>query len=173
MTARRVLVLRHAKSDWSEPGLHDIDRPLSGRGRRAAAAMGVYMRDEGLAPDLVLCSAARRAVETWSTVARVGEMAPRVMEEPALYMAGADALFERVRAVDDAVTSVLLVGHAPGFDGFACRLSGDRKSADGRRMTEKFPTGALAVLELDVPSWRDLAEGIARLERFIVPKDLL
>lgn len=173
MTTRRILVLRHAKSDWSDPGLRDFDRPLAGRGRRAAAAMGVYLRDEALVPDLVLCSAARRAVETWSIMARVGEMAPRVLEEKALYMAGTDALFERARAVEDTVHCLLLVGHAPGYDGFACRLTGDRKSADWRRMAEKFPTGALAVHDLDIPSWWDLAEGTARLERFVAPKDLL
>lgn len=173
MTARRILVMRHAKSDWADPGVQDFDRPLAGRGRRAAAAMGVYMGDEGLVPDLVLCSAARRAVETWSMVARVSGMAPEVVAERSLYMAAAGTLFERTHAVDDGIGCILFVGHAPGFNGFACRLAGDRKSAAWRRMAEKFPTGALAVLDLEAPTWRDVAEGGGRLERFVAPKELL
>jgi phosphohistidine phosphatase len=173
MTPRRLLVFRHAKSDWSDPRLEDFDRPLAARGRRAAAAMGIYIADEGLAPDLVLCSAARRALQTWSVAARVAGIAPPVTEERALYMAEPEDLLARVRTVDDAVASLLVVGHSPGCERFACGLAGNRRSGDWRRMAEKFPTGALAVIDLDAGSWRDIADGDGRLERFVTPKDLV
>src|SRR5690349_1589139 len=86
MTSRRILLLRHAKSAWDEPGLDDFDRPLAARGRRAAAVMGVYLRDEKLVPDLVLCSAARRAAETWEIAAHELPKAPAVERDPGLYM---------------------------------------------------------------------------------------
>ncbi len=172
MAAHRILVLRHAKSDWSEPGQRDFDRPLAGRGRRAAAAMGTYMKAEGLVPDLVLCSAARRAVETWDIVATAAGMTPEVERDEALYLAAAATLFERARTVDPAVGCLLFIGHAPGFDGFARRLASDRTSPDWRRMAEKFPTGGLAVLDLEVPAWSEIADRTARLDRFVVPKDL-
>jgi phosphohistidine phosphatase len=172
MVDRRILVMRHAKSDWTG-GDQDFDRPLSGRGRRAAAAMGVYMADEGLRPELVLCSAARRAADTWAMVARSGTMAPRVVADRGLYLAAAGDLLARVRALDDAVASVLFVGHAPGIDGFAGSLVAKRSGAAWRRMAEKFPTGALAVLDASAAHWRDVDEGVAELERFVVPKDLV
>lgn len=173
MSAHRILIMRHAKSDWSKPGQNDFDRALSGRGRRAAATMGHYLDNEGLVPDLVLCSAARRAVETWEIVSDAAGIEPRTEREEALYLADTQTLFERTRAVDDGVATLLFIGHAPGFDGFACRLAADRASPDWRRMAAKFPTGALAVLDLEGPSWNDVAEGSARLERFVAPKDLI
>lgn len=172
MVDRRILVMRHAKSDWTG-GERDFDRPLSGRGRRAAAAMGAYMADEGLRPELVLCSAARRAADTWAIVARSGTMGPRVVADRGLYLAAAGDLLARVRELDDALASVLFVGHAPGIDGFAGSLVAKRSGAAWRRMAEKFPTGALAVLDASAPRWRDVGEGAAELERFVVPKDLL
>lgn len=173
MKTRQILVMRHAKSDWSSPNIQDFDRPLAPRGRRAAAAMGLYLLDEALVPDLVLCSAARRAVDTWAVIARVSGMSPPVQTERDLYLAGADALFERLRALHDAVTCPLLIGHAPGFDAFARDLAGNRRSADWRRMADKFPTAGLAVLDVAAAHWRDVSDGAANLERFVAPKDLL
>lgn len=174
MSSRRLMILRHAKSSWDAPELDDFDRPLADRGRRAAAAMGVYIRDEGLMPDLVLCSAARRAVETWSIVARVAGIDAPVLEEKELYLAGPGALLTRCRAVDASVTRLALVGHHPGYDGFARELVDEGKSpSDLRRMTKKFPTGALAVIELTAGSWSKLGGGRGALERFVTPKDLV
>ena len=67
MTAqgRQLMLLRHAKAELGGPGMTDFERPLAGRGRKAAARMGRYLAENGLAPDLVLCSPARRTRETW------------------------------------------------------------------------------------------------------------
>src|SRR5688572_9411523 len=84
---RRVLLLRHAKSSWDDPQLEDYDRPLAPRGRRTAALIGIYLADERIVPDLVLCSGARRARETWTLMARALARRPKTRFERELYLA--------------------------------------------------------------------------------------
>lgn len=172
MASRRILLLRHAKSSWDEPG-SDIDRPLAPRGRRAAAVMGVYIRDENIVPDLVLCSGARRARETWEIVAHQLKRVPAVEHEAALYMATPDQLLRRLKKVPDAVGSVLIVGHEGGVDALARRLAGGGAAPLRRRLAEKFPTAALAVLAVDLASWSELADKAATITRLAAPKDLV
>ena len=97
---RRLMLLRHAKSDWPT-GLLDIDRPLAARGRDAAPRMGAHLRDEQLLPDLVLVSPARRARETWELVQPCpGEVETRF--DPRIYEAPRSGLLALVRAVEPA-----------------------------------------------------------------------
>ncbi len=173
MTARRILLLRHAKSAWDEPGLDDADRPLAARGRRAAAVMGVYLRDEKLVPDLVLCSAARRAVETWETAAHELAKPPAVERDPALYMVPADRLLARLRKLPASVKSVLMVGHEGGVDVLARRLVGDGPATLRRRLNEKYPTAALVVIAVELDDWAALKEKSGTLTRYAAPKDLV
>src|SRR5690606_34967185 len=129
------------------------------------AAMADYLAREKLRPDLVLCSAARRTVETWRRMAgRLGGKA-RVLFEPALYLAEPEALLGRLRAAPDDAETVMLLGHNPALEMLARRLAhgGDREAR--RRMTRKFPTGAVAIVALDVARWSDLAERKGRLDR--------
>lgn len=173
MTARRILLLRHAKSSWDEPGASDYDRPLAPRGRRAAAVMGVYLRDEDFVPDLVLCSGARRARETWDLVAHAFKRPPAIEHDTALYMATPDLLLKRLKKLPDAVRTVLFVGHEGGVDALARRLAGNGAAPLRRRLAEKFPTAALAVLALELADWGALAEKSATLTRLAAPKDLV
>ena len=173
MTPRRILLLRHAKSAWDEPGLDDFERPLAPRGRRAAAVMGVYLRDEDLVPDLVLCSAARRALETWEIAAHEIERAPPVEHDRALYMATAELLLRRLRRLDGAVRSVLLVGHEGGVDALARRLAIDGPAPLRRRLGEKYPTATLAVIAVEIDDWSALRDKAGTLTRFAAPKDLV
>lgn len=173
MTTRRILLLRHAKSAWDEPGLDDYERPLAPRGRRAAAVMGVYVRDEGLVPDLVLCSGARRARETWELAAHELGRAPAVEHDPALYMATADRLLKRLKKLPAAVKTVLIVGHEGGVDALARRLVADGPAPLRRRLGEKFPTAALAAIALELDDWAALCEKSGTLTRLAAPKDLV
>src|SRR5215210_1109107 len=107
MTARTLMLLRHAKAD-SPPGLADIDRPLAMRGRLDAEAVGAWLAGRGLVPAVVLCSAARRTRETWQGVAlglteAGAQGGPAVSYERRLYSGDADDLLDLVRVVDDAV----------------------------------------------------------------------
>src|SRR5690349_9772479 len=110
---RRLFLLRHAKSSWEDPDLADRDRPLAPRGRRAAKAIGEYVRREGIAPALVLCSSSRRTRETLDRLG-LGGGVPTLIEDE-LYGASARALLGRLQQVDDGVESVLLVAHNPGI----------------------------------------------------------
>ena len=177
LTAVRTLyLLRHAKSSWDDPELDDHDRPLSARGRRAAALMGAHLREEGVRPDLVLCSSARRARETYERVAAgLGgeEGPPPVRFERGLYLAASDRLLEHLRAVPDEARAVLLIGHNDGLPQLALHLAGAAEGEARKSLAAKFPTAALAVLTFDLPSWRDLAEGSGRLTAVVVPKQLV
>ena len=120
---KSLLLLRHAKSSWDEPGLADRDRPLAPRGRRAAKALAGHLGQEGVQPALVLCSSARRARETLERIApALGEA--DVTIEDGLYGATEDDLLERLRAVPDSVPSAMLIGHNPAIQALALCLAG-------------------------------------------------
>jgi phosphohistidine phosphatase len=168
---KRVLLLRHAKSSWDDTALPDFDRPLADRGRDAAPRIGKYMKKEGLVPDAVLASGAKRALETWDLVRpQLGD--PQFRVEDNLYMAMPDLIFAWMRILRDDVGSVLLIGHNPGFEELAVRLAGDGRKKALARLRRKYPTGTLAVLRFDVDSWSGIDWGKAYLERFVRPKDL-
>jgi phosphohistidine phosphatase SixA len=101
---KRLYLLRHAKSNWKHAELADHDRPLAGRGRRAADAIARHMREQAIAPDLVLCSTARRARETTERIQCSLGTAP-VIHEPGLYGASAASLLERLHRVPDEIAS--------------------------------------------------------------------
>jgi phosphohistidine phosphatase len=162
---RRLYLLRHAKSSWKERELADHDRPLAGRGRRAAKAMGRHLREAGIEPELVLCSTARRARETF---ARTGLEGRAVRFEPELYGAGAGDLLARLRDVDAAVGSVMVIGHNPGLQDLALLLA--RPGSLVEVLEAKFPTGALAALA--VTEWDALDRGAGQLIDFVRPRDL-
>jgi phosphohistidine phosphatase len=155
---KRLYLLRHAKSSWKHAELADRDRPLAGRGRRAAKAIGRHLREQGIDPDLVLCSPARRARETLERIEpALGRGAVQV--EPELYGASAGELLARLRGVADEVESVMLIGHNPAIAELALDLCG---------LEQKYPTGALATLAF--PSWETLDR--AQLVDFVRPRDL-
>ena len=107
----RLYLLRHAKSAWDDPALDDHDRPLTPRGERAAVTMGQHMQQQGLRPDLVLCSSARRARDTWMLIESRLSGTPTVLVEPGLYLAGVLALLERLKSLDEGVGAALLIVH--------------------------------------------------------------
>ena len=167
---RKLLLLRHAKSSWSDPDLPDRERPLAARGRRAAAALGARLARRRLAIDRVLCSPARRTRETLALLA----LEPTIPVDygETLYLASARSLLARLRRLPPRVRSVLVIGHDPGLEHLA-RLLGERGQAQAmRRLSEGFKTGALAELRVPEDGWRTLRAGSAYLERFTRPKDL-
>lgn len=170
---RRLYLLRHAKSSWADPGLVDFDRPLNRRGQQAAPKVAGYMRERALLPDLVLCSAARRAQETWDLVAReLGREIP-VKVQRSLYLATPSRLLAAINRQAPEVGALLLVGHNPGLESLSVRLAGrDSETKALTGLQEKFPTGTLAVFDCDIADWSDLAEGGGRLIRLVKPRDL-
>jgi phosphohistidine phosphatase len=169
VSMKRLYLLRHAKSSWDDPTLADSDRPLAPRGRRAAKVMEGHLRRKGISPELVLCSPSRRTRQTLKRIAPgLGENAV-VQIEPALYAASAATLLEELHEVPDEVDSLMLIGHNPGIQDLALSLA--RAGSESPRVRSKFPTAALATLELDA-TWRELAPGSAELVSFVTPKEL-
>ena len=168
---RRLMLLRHAKSNWPE-GVADRDRPLATRGREAAPVIGRYLAEELLLPDLVLVSPARRTAETWELVAPMLSDRPPSRIEPRIYEAPPQRLLQVVQEVEPAVRSLMMIGHNPGFEELASSLvsHGDRYAA--ARLNQKYPTCGLAVLDFAIDDWRDLVLCSGRLDRFVTPASL-
>jgi phosphohistidine phosphatase len=167
---KRLWLLRHAKSSWDDPGLADADRPLASRGQAAAAAMAAYIAASDVRPQLVLCSPARRARQTLGAVLpELGdELEIRIESE--LYTFDADVLFTRLRSVDDRVASLLVVGHNPAFQELALMLTST--GVHRPDVEAKFPTGALATIELPAPSWTEVRSDAGTLVDLVVPRAL-
>jgi phosphohistidine phosphatase len=166
---RRLVLLRHAKSDW--PDVADHERPLAKRGRRDAPVVGRWLGTSGYVPDAVVCSTARRARETWE-LASMGlnavapDACPAVTYEPRVYEATVLGLLMLVREFDPAWRTVVIVGHNPGLAELASGLASPDDEAPHR-----FPTAAVAVFGLP-GSWADVAPGEERLLAFTIPAEL-
>lgn len=167
---RTLYLLRHAKSSWDDPGLADHDRPLAPRGLRAVPCVAEHLRTEGIVPDVVLCSSARRTRETLDLLGDAIPSGCDVRVEDELYDANADELLERLHALPDSVHRAMVIGHNPATQQLALWLAASGERVD--QMARKFPTAALATLDASIATWPDLAPGSAQLTGFVRPKDL-
>ncbi|MDB5366337.1 MAG: phosphoglycerate mutase [Rhodospirillales bacterium] len=166
---KTLVLLRHAKSAWNDPGLSDFDRPLTARGVAAATAIGQHLRAHRAIFDTALVSAARRAVETWTLVAAELEHPPAPTVERTLYVCGRRALMSRIRALPASAASVLVLAHNPDLHEIAIALAAEGDPQELARLHQHFPTGALAQFRFDGP-WAKLAE--ASLDSYVVPREL-
>jgi phosphohistidine phosphatase len=166
---RRLMLLRHAKTERAEPGERDRDRKLTKRGRGDAPSVGAYMARHGLAPDLALVSPARRAEQTWELVAEAFAKPPRRVEDERIYNANPERLLALIGETRGA-RSLVVVGHNPGLHDLAVLLiaSGDVETRE--RITEKLPTAGLVVIDLPVNDWALVHPRAGRLERFVTPR---
>lgn len=166
-SSRRTLVLvRHAKAGYPE-GAADHDRPLTSRGERDAQALGGRLR-EGAGPDLVLCSTATRARETWDRIERAWGRPATVRYEPSAYLASARVLLGLVRGADSEVTGLVVVGHNPGLHELARDLASSGDAPGRALLGERFSTSTAAVLAVDGP-WDGVGSGTAELLRLLTP----
>ena len=169
---RTLFLLRHAKSSWNDPTLEDFDRPLARRGQEAAPLMGQEMARRGWLPDLALVSAALRTRQTWDLVAPQLPHDIAVTFDETIYEAPAERILAAIRKVPAQVTSLVVVGHNPGFENLTEMLA----APDGNReamaaMREKFPTAALARFSCD-GEWASLGPGGSVLTDFLTPRGL-
>jgi len=170
---KTLLLLRHAKSAWSDPRLDDHDRPLNARGERSAKAMADHIAREAPRPDLILCSTAMRTRQTLAPLLKqLGPPAPPISLENGLYLASEEVLLAHIRAAADEVPTVLLIGHNDGIGQLAADLAGGGPSEALAALRAKFPTGALAVLHVPDGPWSDLKPGTGKLLAFVRPRDL-
>ena len=166
---RRLLLLRHAKTERAAPGERDRDRKLTKRGRADAPVIGAYMARHGLVPDLALVSPATRTQETWTLLAACFAKEPKAVNEERIYNADAGKLMALIAETRGART-LLLVGHNPGIHDVALQLiaSGDVEARE--RVIENLPTSGLVVIDLPFDDWSRLHGRAGRLERFVSPR---
>jgi phosphohistidine phosphatase len=166
---RRLMLLRHAKTERAGAGQRDRDRELTQRGRADAPLIGAYMAKHRLVPDLVLVSPATRALETWTLLAASFAKPPASVSDERLYNAGPEKLLAIIREPRPART-LLVVGHNPSLHDLAVALIASGDVAARERVTEKLPTSGLVVLDLAFDDWSRLHPQSGRLERFVSPR---
>lgn len=169
---KTVILLRHAKSSWSDPDLDDHDRPLNKRGKEAAPAIAEWLARSRYLPDRVVCSSSKR---TRQTLKRMRESIPDLPEaviEPRLYHADPEAMFEIMAEQPEGCERLMLIGHQPGLSAFARKLVNGHIRPHCTRAFEHFPTAAAAVMTLPLARWSDLAPRTADFIDFAVPREL-
>lgn len=167
-----LTLLRHAKSGWNDPVARDFDRPLNRRGRKAAETIGREMRALGLDFDRVVASPAVRVVETLADVGDGYGSPIRPSYDERLYLAPVATLIEVIHETDDEAERLLIIGHNPGLELLAMKLTRDDPDGLRGRVAIKYPTATLAEISLPVDGWKDVSEGIGRIEKFVRPRDL-
>ncbi|MEU8584559.1 SixA phosphatase family protein [Streptomyces abikoensis] len=164
---RRIVILRHAKAEWSDGDDHE--RPLADRGRKDAPVAGRWLAGSGVTPELALCSTAARTRETWKLAVSELPERPRTVYEDRMYEASLGELIALLNEVSDEVADLVLIGHNPGMHALADALAGE---ADGdllaRMNRSGFPTAAVAVLTFS-GSWKSVEHGVGRLVAFWTP----
>lgn len=170
---KTLSLLRHAKSSWDDPVERDFDRPLNGRGHRAARRMGEWLRESGQTFERVTASPALRIRQTIEGVEAGLEARLKPDFDKRIYMASAASLFELIQETPDEVGHLLLIGHNPGLEDLLLLATEGDASALRAEAEVKYPTATFATIELPVESWAKAEERIAgRLARFIRPRDL-
>jgi phosphohistidine phosphatase len=157
-----LYVLRHAKSDWNDAQLTDFERPLNERGLNAARKMGAFSRERGIAPDLIVSSPARRALETAQLVKEAAGFGAEIRFEPRIYEAALGDLIEIVSGIENDCEKLLIVGHNPGFEQLVGSLAGE---------FQPMPTAVLAEIELPIENWSETITG-GRLKNLFKPKEI-
>jgi phosphohistidine phosphatase len=167
------MILRHAKSGWDDPVARDFDRPLNKRGEKAARVMGAWMKAQKLTFNHVIASPAVRVIETIDQlVSGYGKRIEPTWERR-VYLASSATLMDVLREVHSDTGSVLLIGHNPGLEDLILDLVPEGIDVALRdSIYEKYPTAALAEIEIDIANWTNIERGKGRLIRFTRPRDL-
>jgi phosphohistidine phosphatase len=170
---KTLTLLRHAKSGWNDSVARDFDRPLNGKGKRAAEMMGRHLKSQGVCFDHAVASPAVRVIETMEHVA-VGygsDLAPEW--DKRIYLASGATLLDVLHGLPAGVDHVLLTGHNPGLEDLVLMLVPDSADQPLRREVEvKYPTASIATLTFDVGGWDAVSAKSARFTGFIRPRDL-
>jgi phosphohistidine phosphatase len=166
----RLMLLRHAKSEWANAVGGDHERPLNARGRDAAPKIGAYLARAKIVPALVLCSTAQRTRQTCELVTASFDTAPAIRFRDDLYLAEAEAIIGIVRQTPDTVRSLMIVGHNPGIHQAAADLTGSGSAEARQLLAAKFPTAALAVLDFATGDWAGVGLHAGKLDRFVTPR---
>jgi phosphohistidine phosphatase len=169
---KTLTLLRHAKSGWDDPVARDFDRPLNGKGKRAAAMVGRHLRGAGFTFDHVVASPAVRVMETLDEIERGYGRTLGIAWDRRLYLASAETLLDLVHGLPAAARDVLLVGHNPGLEDLVLTLVPVGPGALRAEVEMKYPTASVARMTFATDGWAGVIAGCGVLERFVRPRDL-
>ena len=170
MQKHRLIIMRHAKSDWREEGSPDFDRPLTARGRKAAKQMGQWLKQRSFHIDQILCSPALRAKQTGQLVLEQLNLPQKSMLwESKLYEASLSDLTALIHQYGEGIHTLLLIGHNPGLDQLLCHLS--EESPPLNKSGKLLTTAAAAVLDFGTAAI-SAPPHLAHLQHLIRPKEL-
>ena len=152
---KQLLIMRHAKSDWSNSAQSDFERPLNKRGRKTAPVMGQLLKKKNLVPDLIVSSSALRAGQTALSVAvACGLGDDKIIETRELYDGYFAEVSDVLRKTDNNVERLMIVGHNPTWVNLTAHLSGtytDMKTAE------------ICVLEFPGDDWAQIVKDSCKL----------
>lgn len=158
-----LYLIRHAKSSWDEPGLGDLERPLSKRGKNDAPKMGKLLNKRGDIPELIVSSPAKRTFSTAKRIAReVNYSIKNIVRDEALYMADTDDFYSVIQSTPDSVKSLMLYAHNYGITYFANHISGSN--------IDNIPTCGVVRVDFDIDSWQEISDKKGKLVFFEYPK---
>jgi phosphohistidine phosphatase len=156
--------MRHAKSDWKQPGTSDHDRPLNARGRRVAVLMAHHLIQQSVTVDIIVASTAERVRETVELMQDHWAEQVQVLRNSSLYLAAPQQILSEIQTLHDSWESALVVAHNPGMVSLVSHL------AD---LDVAMPTAAVAIFEADIASWTNkLSPGNCRLKALWKPREL-
>jgi phosphohistidine phosphatase len=159
-----LVIMRHAKASFNEPGAKDSKRALSKRGEKSAAQVGDLLKERELIPQIILCSSALRATQTAEIVAKAIGFTGEIRIHEDLYMAEADDILKLLRKLPDELERVMVIGHNPGLESVIPMLT---------ERIESLPTAAVAYLTLPLVHWKELkSKTRAELVELWRPKEL-
>ncbi|MEP3234155.1 MAG: histidine phosphatase family protein [Hyphomicrobiales bacterium] len=169
---RTLIFLRHAKSSWALPGIDDFDRPLNERGNNAAPQIANWLVSEGIKPDVIVCSSAKRTQETLAHMEPLFGQETATIMEPDLYLAPSSTLFSCTEQLDDTFETVMLLAHNPGLHDAALSVLTAASRRESGEMRSRFPTCACAVVSLPINSWSEITTDIGELNAYMTPRRL-
>lgn len=171
----RLIIMRHAKSSWTDKKLDDFDRPLSRRGKEAAPLLGRALAAKNIVPELVLCSPARRTRDTLKLTIDAMGVKPQVSYEDQLYSFGNGDSYLNAISPRKTASPLMIIGHNPSVQNLTLRLLGLQDNKLVQKIRAKFPTAAVAILALPINDWREIRSGNdvqGEVELFLTPKML-
>lgn len=164
MILKTLYLVRHAKSSWDYPELTDFERPLSQRGERNAPDMGKYLINQGVLADLLLSSPANRALSTAKVISKEIGYMQEIVTDKRIYHAAEKTLLDVLNKQDESLSSIMMLGHNPGFTDFANRLTGG--------YIDNIPTCGACQIDFPIDKWKDVTFGLGEMIFFQYPKGL-
>lgn len=161
---KTLLIMRHAKSSWENSDYSDFEQPLNEFGLKAAPFMGNIIYKNGLQPDLIISSPAKRAKQTAVLIKAVAEIKANIEYREELYGARASAFLDVTSDIKETHESVLIIGHNPELERFIHLLTSEQQS---------MPTASFAIIKLNIEKWSEMTANCGQLELVVRPRDLM